>query len=144
FGVAFSPDGSRLAASLVGGPVQILDARDGKIITTLDSESQEEDRAVAFSPDGTRLAAASRFDVIVWEVASGRKLLTLSGHTDVVHAVAFSPDGRQIITGGLDRKVIVWDAATGQQLIALTGHAGGVNGVAVSPSGLHLATASLD
>ncbi len=42
--------------------------------------------------------------------------LTLKGHTDFVHCVAFSPDGRRIVSGSIDRTLKVWDATTGQEM----------------------------
>ncbi len=69
---------------------------------------------------------------------------TFVGHTDEVTGVAFSPDGRRILTGSQDKTAKVWDAATGQELFALKGHINGVSSVAFSPDGRRILTGSWD
>jgi WD40 repeat protein len=89
--------------------------------------------AVAFSPDGRVLASAGAgnpyFDnpnakavpgeVILRDFASGSILHTLRGHQHNVVALAFSPDGKRIATGGLDNTVKVWDCQTGKPLFSI-------------------------
>jgi RNA polymerase sigma factor (sigma-70 family) len=55
-------------------------------------------------------------------------------------AVAFSPDGRVLVTGGRDGKVVLWDVPTGKELARLDGHKKGVTGLAVLPDGKTLVT----
>ncbi|KAG4443086.1 hypothetical protein IFR05_001412 [Cadophora sp. M221] len=63
-------------------------------------------------------------------------LQTLEGHTGWVASVAFSPDGKQIMSRSNDTTVRHWDAATRQQLLpALEGYTGSVASVAFSPDG---------
>ncbi len=69
---------------------------------------------------------------------------TLKGHTNVVHSVAFSPDGRTLASGAADGAIILWDVATGERLRTLQGHADMVLNVAFSPDGRTLASASED
>ncbi|HXG09600.1 MAG TPA: hypothetical protein VNK04_07405, partial [Gemmataceae bacterium] len=73
---------------------------------------------------------------------------TLQGHTDRVTSVAFSADGRRIVSGSDDQTVKVWDAERGQQLLTLQGHKGGVLGgvtsVAISADGRRIASGSED
>ena len=59
----------------------------------------------------------------LWDVASGRELRTLGGHSDAVNSVAFSPDGRILACGGPDDNTIkLWDVASGRELRTLRGH----------------------
>jgi len=69
----------------------------------------------------------------VWEVATGKELRRLKGHTDWVLTVAFSRDGRRILSGGMDRTVRLWEAETGKQLRCFTITSDLVAHVAFSP-----------
>src|SRR5262249_48083991 len=64
------------------------------------------------------------------------------GHAGAVYTVAFSPDGRRLVSAGADHAVKVWDLATGQEILALTGHTAQFTVAAFSPDGKRVASAS--
>jgi WD40 repeat protein/serine/threonine protein kinase len=102
--------------------------------------------STALSPHGDRIVTAGLEDntAKVWDSASGRELLTLTGHTKAVVCTTFSPDGKRIITGSMDETVRVWDAADGRELLTLKASTNGVWCVAISPDGQRLAAGGND
>ena len=71
-------------------------------------------------------------------------LRTLTGHTDYVTSVAFSPDGQTLASGSWDHTIKLWNLTTGQEVRTLTGHTDIVRSVAFSPDGQTLASGSDD
>ena len=80
----------------------------------------------------------------VWDANTGSELRVLTGHTNGVASVSFSPDGTIILTGSYDDTARLWDANTGSVLHTLAGHTGPIVGVSYSPDGMTVATASWD
>ena len=102
-------------------------------------------RRAVFSPDGRLLVSAGEDkQVIVWDFASRRRLVTLTEHAAAVIALAFSPDGKWLVTGDTNSTVIVWDAVRWTRVTTLGGHMRQVGGLAFSPDGRLLTSSSLD
>jgi RNA polymerase sigma factor (sigma-70 family) len=113
---ALSPDGKTLATASWDQRVHLWDVAGGKETGQIAGSAE----AVAFAPDGRTLAYGGTDGVIhVWEVASGRERCRFSGHQPGgdergtfaagVAALAFTPDGRALISGGGDTTLLVWD-----------------------------------
>lgn len=145
--VAFSPDGSQLAAAGVDQIIIGWDLATGREMWRLAGHTRGI-WDIAFNPDGTGLASASDDDTArIWDITPGQEQLILS-HTGIANniasQIAFSPDGTRLATVGEDSPVRLWDAATGQELLTLAGHTDWVYAVAFSPAGDRLATGSGD
>jgi WD40 repeat protein len=98
---------------------------------------------VAFSPDGELLASAgSNGNVKIWDVARGRVVQSLTGHTGAVLAIAFNPDSRSLAYGGGDATVRLWDIESGVERIVFRGHTAAVESLQFSPNGGRLASFS--
>jgi WD40 repeat protein len=102
-------------------------------------------RSVAFSPDGRHIVTTSYDKTArIWDVATGRETLLLSGSAELVSFAAFSPDGRHVITASYDKTARIWDASTGRQILLLRGHTDRLNSASFSSDGLRIVTASAD
>jgi WD40 repeat protein len=149
-GVAFSPDGTAMAIGTDTGELVLVDPETLREVDELNTNS----RAVwspEFSPDGRTLAAGiltltgGDGAVLLWDVASGRSLDRLKGHTDQVFDVSFSSDGSRLASAGADGTVRLWDLATGEMIGGpLLGHSDDVHAVMFDPAGTELVSGSSD
>ncbi|GBP12361.1 Dynein assembly factor with WDR repeat domains 1 [Eumeta japonica] len=101
---------------------------------------------VAFDKSGKRCLTGSYDRTCkVWDAEEGKDLKTLTGHQNVVYAVAFNfPVCDKVITGSFDKSAKVWDPETGECLATLWGHRGEVVVAQFSPNAEITATASMD
>jgi len=138
YDLAFTPDGKRLA-SASADLIRIWDPETGRLALTLRAPGGYLGLShLAISPDGQRVAGAGR-TVLIWDAQTGRQLLTLDGHIGDVTQLAFSPDGKRLVSGDYDMTVKLWDAETGRELLSFKGGGG-----AFSPDGLRLAIGTSD
>jgi WD40 repeat protein len=149
-GLAFSPNGHRLAVGSADGFVQILDGTplrglgDAGQLLNLEGH-QHAVVALAYSPDGARIASASWDETArVWDARTGRETATFRGHSAAVTGVAWTRDGRHVASASRDGTVRVWDQATGAEVLTLDAQAGTVYGLAFNRDGTALATAHYD
>ncbi len=147
--VAVSRQRSSIAVGQTGR-VQIKDAN-GKLLHDLTRENSgiEKVNALQFSRDGDRLVVASGIagaygNALVVSTDSGEILHELSGHSDVLYAASFSPDGKLIATAGYDREIKLWDSRSGELLRSMMGHNGAVYDVAFSPDSKLLVSGCAD
>jgi hypothetical protein len=102
--VAFARDAPRFAVSSVG-KVTLLSRPEWAPLPSPATDEATEVVALAFTPDGALLAGATDATVHLWRTADGKRLTILEGHTGRVLALAVTPDGRALLSGGADGTV---------------------------------------
>jgi WD40 repeat protein/tRNA A-37 threonylcarbamoyl transferase component Bud32 len=162
--VAISSDGKRLASG-ASREVKVWDVEAGKEMRTFKGTSPlsladcSAFYGVAFSPDNKRLASAWQDDrnfrnraVKVWDLETGKEVLSVPIQRGSVASICFSPDGKRLAAGSGFPDILqiepgeikVWEAGTGEETITLKGHSGPVRQVVFSSDGMHLASAGDD
>lgn len=152
--LTFSPDGRLLASSSNERAIRLWDSTTGRPLQILEGHTHAVE-ALQFSPDGQRLVSGSRDKTVcIWDLApmaspnrstSGHTHQILRGHTERVRACAFSPDGRWVASGSMDRTVRLWEPARDEQAThVLEGHTNGIRCVAFNPDGRLVASGSYD
>jgi WD40 repeat protein/predicted Ser/Thr protein kinase len=143
--VAVRPDGAQVAALTFQGQLQVVEVATGRKVFHVDQKIKAM-RPLVYSPDGRWLAGTARDlkTICLWDTQTYQVAARFSGHTDLVHALAFSPDGSRLASGGQDRVVRVWDVATTRCRAELHGHTDAVFAAAFHRGGTRLATAGND
>ncbi|HEY7158533.1 MAG TPA: sigma-70 family RNA polymerase sigma factor [Gemmataceae bacterium] len=146
--ITFSPDGQTLAAASTK-------PSDSPIVRLWNLGTRQQTRQykgksyqvfyITFSADGKTLAAADGCEVTLWDVATG-KFCHDFGHTYCVDSLAFSPDGKRLVSGAAytDNIVRIWNPRTGEKTAQLRGHVEGIEVVAYGPDGKLIASGSQD
>ncbi len=143
-----SPDGKMLASANVED-IFLSYTETGALRTILKGHLNRI-QCITFSPDGKILASGGSEQssggkkhpttIRLWNMLTGELKNTLTGHTDGVNCIAFSPDGKTLASGGGDSTIRFWDPHTGKQRTTLIGHEGPVVRIAFSSDGKTLAS----
>jgi RNA polymerase sigma factor (sigma-70 family) len=142
--LAISPDGKVLAAADRMRVLYLFDVATGKQISRSEVPTVDNTfnhfRQILFAADGRTLALCGGKTVLLWDVVGRKKLHELRGHTGAVACLAFSPDGKTLVSGSEDdRHVRVWDIASGKEKLRFVADERAVRRFALSLDGKALA-----
>jgi WD40 repeat protein/transcriptional regulator with XRE-family HTH domain len=144
FSVVFSADCTLLASGSPDSTIRLWDVTTGEQLNILRNVG-DEINAIDLSASGCLAIGGSEQHVTLVDINTGKHLQVLRGHTGSrILAVAFSPDGRTVLTGSTDNTMKLWDVSTGNCLQTFLGHTDGVRSVAYSPDGKTIASGSID
>ncbi len=96
--------------------------------------------ALAVAPSGGMAAVSTSDAIRLHDLRTGEEHRALAGHRAYTAALAFTPDGRMLVSGSFDRSVRLWEIASGEEVFSFEGHRRGVAAVALSPDGRLLAS----
>jgi WD40 repeat protein len=136
--VAFGARGKYAFTASWDGTIKMWETRSGKSARQFPSAGRLADvNGIDVSADGRfLLAGCDDSRVHLWDIQTGKELKALAGHQGFVYGVAFSPDGRQALSGGAtDNTMILWDLQTGKAVRRFQGIGGQLRTVAFSPDG---------
>jgi WD40 repeat protein len=143
--LSLARDGSQVGVATADGRVRVLDASNTTERMAVAGHGKAAAMGVLFSDDGERMVSVGRDSVAhVWDISSGKRMVTLRGHEGPIRALASSQDGAYVATGGEGSRVLLWDGGSAKLKKALTGSADFVNALAFSPDSKLLAGGSAD
>ena len=118
------------AGDLPAGAIVRIDVSEGPV------------NAIAYSRSANRLAVAAANSIHIHDASTYKALTVLAGHTDSVLTVAFSPNGKRLVSGSLDLTMRLWNTTTGKLIRTREEHTAPVNSVAFSANGKRFWSAS--
>ena len=142
----FSPDAKRILTA--GGNsrnARIWNAETGDLLRVLPGEGSV--GHAIFNPRGDRIVTVESYPsnlLRLWDAETGKMLEEMRGHTNAAEAIAHSPDGLRIVSGGIDRSIRLWDGRSGKAVSSRDGHRDRVQHVGFSPDGKTTITAAMD
>jgi WD40 repeat protein len=151
--LVFAPDGRRLATAhgndTDSAEVKLWDPKTGRLVATWPSPDEADGVFnLAFAPDGRTLAGSVGSTglrnpppgmIVLWDVDGRRAPRTLRGHVSRITTLAYSPDGKTLVSGAADKTVILWDVETGREAGRLDGSSSPIVSMAFAPDGRTLA-----
>jgi WD40 repeat protein len=152
--LAVLPDNGKMLVGGNEGEIYLYDLDGGKLLLSLAGRGQRQRITFSLSADGKTVISSLDRSAKLWDLLLGKEILSLEGHRRAVAAVAFSPDGRLVVTAGGSpyhpyevtepRRIRFWDLFDGKEVAHFEGHTADVSSLAFSPDGACLVSGHRD
>ncbi|MBA4192249.1 MAG: hypothetical protein C0467_30130 [Planctomycetaceae bacterium] len=143
FSAVLAPDGKTILER-TDVEFRVTEAESGKLVSSFPVSKGMSYRSESVSPDGKLIAVTQGHAPLLFDASTGKVLRKLDGTGVAPNAVAFSSDGKLVLTGGEDGTAALWDLARGARVLVLRGHTARITAVAISPDRERLLTGSFD
>jgi WD40 repeat protein len=142
YSLAFGPNGSTLASASLDKTIRFWDLPKRKQIAKVNDFA----KSIAYSPKGKFLAAADYYSDVIrfYDTARGKKIRQIVTHGGGINSVAFSPDGKRVVTGGIAPAIHILDLATAKEALPMVGHRDSVVTVTFARDGKTLVSRGKD
>jgi len=141
--VKFSSDGTMIASGSWDTTIKLW--KIDQLKTTIFKGSGGSIHSMCFHPSEPILTSGGNgAGISIWDVSTGQKMATVSGHSDVIWSLALSPDGKFLASGSGDHTIRLWAVEDGRHLRTLSGHTEAVFSVSFSPDSNFLASGGAD
>ncbi len=145
--VTFSADATRLYTGSLDETIRIWDTATGQVIRTLEAQSGAKCavRSLVVNREESRIAAGCGDSTIrIWDIDTGRPVFEFDRHNGAVTAIAFSPDGANLVSASRDGTMLLWAIPAGTALAFEPTHRDSVKSVAFSTDGRRVISGSTD
>ncbi|MBI4749541.1 MAG: serine/threonine protein kinase [Acidobacteria bacterium] len=133
--IAFAPNGRHFVSAKQDKTMALLETETGKEVSTFGNRRIFPYRCAVFSPDSCLVAVSGTDDAIrIYDLATGQEQNRLSGHQQVT-ALAFSPDGKRLLSGSQDSSLCLWELQDRTQLHRMQGHIDNVANIVFASNG---------
>lgn len=139
--IAFSPDGTKILSGGKEKAIKLWDVANRKILRVFEWPTIYSVDTLAFVPNSRLIVAGGYDEVRLWDVETGKEARALKTSGS---ALAVSPNGRLIATGGRDNLVRIWDALTGKEMRSLIGHTSSISALSFHPNNKNVLSAGQD
>lgn len=141
--IALSPDKKMLMSVSEDNTIRIWDTTNGKCLHILE-RNEETVYDALFSPDGQNIISSWDEKICLWNISAKTWFKPMTGHTDPVSKIAFTPNKKYMVSSSWDNTIRIWDYQTGKCLQVLKGHTDKANNLSFSADGKKLVSSSYD
>jgi WD40 repeat protein len=145
--VCWSRDGQRVVSASFDGTARVWDVESGKTILGPINTGHQYVYAAVYSPDETMIATGGlqfgEKSIKIWDGKTFGLVTTLKGDASAL-CMAWTADGKRLISGSTNGSIVTWNTSTWKQLAVFTAHMGAIFAISISPNERILASASWD